>query len=61
MTHGEPHLKIHKVTPGKYAVFTTSGDYIDTVPYDEVKPLLLHPKERAEYLKRYSKKVADSS
>jgi len=47
------HLKIHKVVDDKYAIFTAAGDYVETVGYDQAKPLILYPSKRAQYLRRH--------
>lgn len=46
-------LKIYRAAKDKWAIFTVTGDYLETLTYDEARPLIARPRARAEYLEAH--------
>lgn len=47
------HLKIFKAAKDKWAIFTVTGDYLETLTYEDARPLIARPAARAEYLEAH--------
>jgi hypothetical protein len=43
-------LRLFKVAPRRYAAFTTAGDFLAVMDYDQARPLLFKPEARRRFL-----------
>lgn len=50
MTSNGDGMKLFKVAERRWAAFTKDGDYIDTLDYEDAKPLILRPEARRQFL-----------
>lgn len=46
-------LKIFRAAKDKWAIFTLTGDYLETLTYEQARPLIARPEARAEYLEKH--------
>ena len=54
------NLNLFKVAPRRYAAFTKAGDYLQTLDYDDARPLMFCPKSRAAFLKFHEGRISGS-
>jgi hypothetical protein len=47
-------LQIFKVADRRYAAFTTAGDFLAVMDYDQARPLLFKPEARRQFLAEHT-------
>jgi hypothetical protein len=52
-------LQLFKVADRRYAAFTTAGDFLAVMDYDQARPLLFKPEARRQFLAEHGDQASD--